>query len=61
MAVIFIMIPATLLLVALAIRAFVWAVNHDQFEDMETTALRAVLDNDGDPTGQPVSDPQASD
>jgi len=32
-------IPLALFLLALAVGAFFWAVDHDQFEDMETPGL----------------------
>jgi cbb3-type cytochrome oxidase maturation protein len=32
-------IPLALLLLALAVGAFFWAVDHDQFDDMETPGL----------------------
>ena len=32
-------IPLALLLLALAVGAFFWAVDHDQFEDLQTPGL----------------------
>ncbi len=45
MNVLLIMIPLSLLLLAGAVAAFFWAVDHDQFDDMETPALLP-LDDD---------------
>jgi cbb3-type cytochrome oxidase maturation protein len=38
------LIPLSLLLLAGAVWAFFWAVNHDQFEDMDTPALLPLAD-----------------
>ncbi len=46
MNVLLIMIPLSLMLLAGAVAAFFWAVDHDQFDDMETPALLP-LDDDG--------------
>jgi cbb3-type cytochrome oxidase maturation protein len=45
MNVLLVMIPLSLLLLAGAAAAFFWAVDHDQFDDMETPALLP-LDDD---------------
>ena len=39
MNIIFVLIPLSLVLVALAGWAFFWGVNHDQFDDLDTPAL----------------------
>ncbi|MGV6814708.1 MAG: cbb3-type cytochrome oxidase assembly protein CcoS [Phycisphaerales bacterium] len=46
MSVIFIMIPAALLLAAIGVAAFVIAAKQGQFDDLDTPALRAVFDDD---------------
>jgi len=53
MNVLLIMIPLSLVLLAGAIAAFFWAVDHDQFSDMDTPSL---LPLDDDPTRPPVTD-----
>ncbi len=63
MNVLLIMIPLSLLLLAGAALAFFWAVDHDQFADLETPGL---LPLDDDPTAVPESyrgavDPDADD
>ncbi|PCI10313.1 cbb3-type cytochrome oxidase assembly protein CcoS [bacterium] len=46
MSVLFIMIPAALVLAGIGIVAFVLAVKSGQFDDLDTPALRAVFDDD---------------
>jgi cbb3-type cytochrome oxidase maturation protein len=40
------MIPLSLLLLTGAVVAFFWAVNNDQFEDLDTPALLPLDDSD---------------
>ncbi len=61
MTVLLIMIPLSLLFVAGAIAAFFWAVNHDQFDDMDSPALLPVVDDEPIHTPQePLREPDAS-
>jgi cbb3-type cytochrome oxidase maturation protein len=54
MAALFILIPLALLLLAIAVVAFLWAVNHEQFEDLEREGARILLDEpDDDPNPEP--------
>ena len=46
MSIIFLLIPLGLLLVAIAVWAFVWAVNHEQFEDLDKAARSILYDDD---------------
>jgi len=41
-----VMIPLSLVLVAGAVWAFFWAVDHDQFDDLDTPALLPLDDDD---------------
>jgi cbb3-type cytochrome oxidase maturation protein len=41
----FFLLPISALLVLIALRAFWWAVHHDQFENLDRAARQA-LDND---------------
>jgi len=50
MNIIFVLIPMSLALVIIAIAAFFWAANHGQFDDLDTPALRILLDEDTPPT-----------
>jgi cbb3-type cytochrome oxidase maturation protein len=44
MNIIFVLIPLSLVLVALAGWAFFWSVNHSQFDDLDTPALIPLSD-----------------
>jgi cbb3-type cytochrome oxidase maturation protein len=44
MTILIVMIPLSILLLIGAGIAFFWAVDHDQFDDMETPALLPLLD-----------------
>ena len=44
MNIVFVLIPLSLVLVALAGWAFFWGVNHDQFDDLDTPALIPLSD-----------------
>lgn len=46
MNIIFVLIPMSLVLVIIAIAAFFWAANHGQFDDLDTPALRILMDED---------------
>ncbi|MCA9285171.1 MAG: cbb3-type cytochrome oxidase assembly protein CcoS [Phycisphaerales bacterium] len=48
MSVIYIVLPLALLLAAIAVAAFVWAVRGGQFDDLDTPAWRVVADSDHD-------------
>jgi cbb3-type cytochrome oxidase maturation protein len=39
-----VLIPISLVLAALAVGVFFWAVRHDQFEDLQTPAIMPLLD-----------------
>ncbi|GFM74343.1 hypothetical protein PSCICM_01620 [Pseudomonas cichorii] len=51
----YIMIPAALLLVAIAIYVFLWAVDSGQYDDMEGPA-HSILFDDQDPNHQAAQD-----
>ncbi len=53
----FILIPIALVLVAIAVRVFIWAVKSGQFEDLDTEGKRILFD-DAKPDKQstPLSD-----
>lgn len=54
MAILLMLIPISLLLMGLAVVAFVWAVKRGQFDDMDTPALDILEDND-----RPAPEPPA--
>ncbi len=49
MSMIYVLIPLALVLVLVAVAAFVWATRSGQFDDMDTPAWRIVLDDDREP------------
>lgn len=53
MSVILVMIPMAILLAALGVWAFIVAAKRGQFDDLDTPAIRAVFDDEGD---QPQTD-----
>lgn len=48
MEIVFILIPVSLVIVIVALWAFVWAVRNDQFEDLDKEAFRVLFDKDRD-------------
>jgi cbb3-type cytochrome oxidase maturation protein len=52
---IFLLVPLALLLLCIAIWAFIWAVRNDQFEDLDTQASRILFD-DEPPPAPPAED-----
>ncbi len=58
MVVLYLLIPLAVILMGIAIWAFIWSVKSGQFDDMEGPAHRILMDDD-DPR-IPSSRPQAS-
>ena len=48
MSILFALIPLAMLLLVFAIWAFFWAVRSGQFDDLDTPAVRILLDDDDD-------------
>lgn len=46
MNILLVLIPLSLILVIAAVYAFFWAVDNDQFEDLETPAIDILADDD---------------
>lgn len=46
MEIIYLLIPITLILAAIIVWVFMWAVKTDQFEDLEGPAHRIIMDDD---------------
>jgi cbb3-type cytochrome oxidase maturation protein len=44
--IVFVLIPLAILLLGAAVWAFLWAVNHGQFDDMEGPAYQILFDDD---------------
>jgi cbb3-type cytochrome oxidase maturation protein len=49
MSILYILIPLALLLLGGAVWAFFWAVGSGQFDDLDTPAVRVVMDDDKQP------------
>ncbi len=54
MTILLLMIPLSLLFVGVAVATFFWAVNHDQFDDMDSPGLMPLSDDT--PVAAPVSE-----
>lgn len=48
MTVLYVLVPLALLLAALAVAAFRWAANDDQFEDLDSPPIRILSDDEVD-------------
>ena len=48
MNVLYFLVPLALLLAAIGVAAFFWAVRTGQFEDTDTPAIRILLDDDSE-------------
>ncbi|MBS0201078.1 MAG: cbb3-type cytochrome oxidase assembly protein CcoS [Proteobacteria bacterium] len=48
MIILLLLIPLSLMLLVMAIAAFVWAVKRGQFDDLDTPALDILVDDDAD-------------
>jgi cbb3-type cytochrome oxidase maturation protein len=49
MEILYFLIPLSVVILGVAIWAFVWAVKSGQFEDLEGPAHRILMDDDNDP------------
>jgi len=52
MEIVFVLLPLSLLLVAIAFVAYVWALRTGQFDDLDTPARRMVVDEDTESGGK---------
>ena len=55
MSILYVLIPLGLLMLGAAVWAFFWAVGSGQFDDLDTPAMRIVMDDDEKPP--PTSEP----
>jgi len=60
MIILLMLVPLSLMLLAFAIGAFIWAVRRGQFDDMDTPALDILSDDTSPPTQPDASGDQAS-
>ena len=49
MSILYVLIPLALLLLGVAVWAFFWAVGSGQFDDLDTPAVRILMDDDKKP------------
>jgi cbb3-type cytochrome oxidase maturation protein len=49
MSILYVLIPLALLLLGFAVWAFFWAVGSGQFDDLDTPAVRIIMDDDSKP------------
>jgi cbb3-type cytochrome oxidase maturation protein len=57
--VLYLLIPASLVLAVAALLLFVWAIQSGQFDDLETPALRILFD-DAPPPSEPLAAARAA-
>lgn len=60
MDIIYLLIPLALVLLTLAVSAFVWAVRSNQFDDLEREAQRILFDEDTPRTSNPTSNVESN-
>jgi cbb3-type cytochrome oxidase maturation protein len=53
MSILYVLIPLALLILGGAVWAFFWAVGNGQFDDLDTPAIRIILDDDKAPKQDP--------
>jgi cbb3-type cytochrome oxidase maturation protein len=46
MSVLFLVLPLAVIIAAAGVAAFAWAAKHGQFDDLDTPAMRVVMDDD---------------
>lgn len=57
MSILYVLIPLALLILGAAVWAFFWAVGSGQFDDLDTPAVRILMDDDKAPRKMPKSGP----
>lgn len=53
MTILYVLIPLALVILGVAVWAFFWAVGSGQFDDLDTPAMRIILDDDTKPADDP--------
>ncbi len=53
MSILYVLIPLALVVLGVAVWAFFWAVGSGQFDDLDTPAMRIILDDDTKPADDP--------
>lgn len=57
MSVMYVLVPVALLVVALAVAAYVWAARKGQFDDLKTPAMRMLHDDESGVESRDSRDP----
>jgi cbb3-type cytochrome oxidase maturation protein len=52
MNIILVLIPVTLVVIGIAVALFFWAVNHQQFDDLDSPGIVPLLEDDPDQGGR---------
>ncbi|HEX9843046.1 MAG TPA: cbb3-type cytochrome oxidase assembly protein CcoS [bacterium] len=52
--ILYLLIPVTFVLAAIALMLFVWAIHSGQFDDLETPAIRVLFDDGPGPRSPPA-------
>ncbi|MEO8811005.1 MAG: cbb3-type cytochrome oxidase assembly protein CcoS [Rhodanobacter sp.] len=64
MNVLLVLIPVTLLVIVIAVALFFWAVNHQQFDDLDSPAVLPLMDDpptrQDPPPAEDADDPDAA-
>ncbi|HEU4670652.1 MAG TPA: cbb3-type cytochrome oxidase assembly protein CcoS [Dyella sp.] len=60
MNIILVLIPVTLLVVVIAVALFFWAVNHQQFDDLDNPGILPLLEDDPDQGRSPAPAPSSA-
>lgn len=55
--VLYLLIPASIVLALLALTLFLWAIRSGQFDDLETPAIRILFDDGGEPAAGDAAEP----
>ncbi len=61
MNILFVLIPLGVMLLGVAVAAFIWAVGNGQYDDLDSPAWRILLDDERKPPEQADPSPEASD
>ena len=60
MDIIYLLLPIVLILVAIIVAVFFWAVKSDQFEDLEGPAYRILMNDDQPASAHKAEDPDVT-
>ncbi|MEO6925875.1 MAG: cbb3-type cytochrome oxidase assembly protein CcoS [Rhodanobacter sp.] len=61
MNILLVLIPVTLLVIVVAVALFFWAVNHQQFDDLDSPGVLPLMDEPAPPANKPETDPDEAD